>query len=175
MESYLNNRVQFVEIETFRSSITHSLPVSSIQGSCLAGTFYTIYCLEVPLLHKLFDQPALLTGLIGYQLGHDATSQNLNNHSLTLQSQTHPCPSHPQASIANFIPANIPIINDPNTPQPIPPPPPRAFGLSKSDLRDLDKGAIEARYRSLQELTLNQVFHCLYDSVFYLEKKVWCS
>ena len=38
IESYLNNRVQFVELETFRSSLVHSSPSSTIQGSKLAGT-----------------------------------------------------------------------------------------------------------------------------------------
>ena len=34
-ESYLNNRLQFVEIDTFRSSVLHSLPCSCIECSTL--------------------------------------------------------------------------------------------------------------------------------------------
>ena len=46
-ESYLSNRLQFVEIDTFRSSVLHSLPCSCIQGSRFAGTLYNLYCMEV--------------------------------------------------------------------------------------------------------------------------------
>ena len=52
-ESYLNNRLQFVEIDTFRSSVLHCLPCSSIQGSRFAGTLYNLYGLEIPLVHKV--------------------------------------------------------------------------------------------------------------------------
>ena len=41
-ESYLSNRLQFVEIDTFRSSVLHSLPCSCIQGSRFAGTLYNL-------------------------------------------------------------------------------------------------------------------------------------
>merc|ERR1712121_262852 len=62
-ESYLNNRLQFVEIDTFRSSVKHSLPCSCIQGSKLAGTFYNIYNLEVPQLQTIMEKPDLLSAM----------------------------------------------------------------------------------------------------------------
>ena len=93
IESYLNNRLQFVEIETFRSMVLHSLPSSTIQGSRLASTMYTLYNLEVPLLHRVAGDAGLLTGLVG----HHATSQN-QNIIFASSSLTHPCPAHqPQA------------------------------------------------------------------------------
>ena len=62
--SYLSNRAQFVEIETFRSIIMPCLNQSSIQGSKLAGTLYTLYTNEGPLVHRVFNCPKLLHCLL---------------------------------------------------------------------------------------------------------------
>ena len=63
-ESYLSNRLQFVEIDTFRSNILHSLACSSIQGSRFAGTLYNLYGLEIPLIHKIILEPHLLKAFL---------------------------------------------------------------------------------------------------------------
>ena len=51
--SYLTQRTQFVEVDTFRSDTLKSPQCSVIQGSKLSGTLYTLYTNEIPLLHKL--------------------------------------------------------------------------------------------------------------------------
>ena len=63
-ESFLTNRYQFVEIDTFRSSIIPSPPCSVVQGSKISGLLYTIYTNEIPLLSQLMinDQYQLITG-----------------------------------------------------------------------------------------------------------------
>ena len=63
-ESYLNNRLQFVEIDTFRSDVLHCLPCSSIQGSRFAGTLYNLYGLEIPRVHEVMQSPHLLKALL---------------------------------------------------------------------------------------------------------------
>ena len=87
MESYLNNRLQFVEVGSKRSEILHSLPCSSIQGSKMAGVNYTIYCLEIPLVHKIVDHPSHLSSLIGH---HIRLNQNLLCKSPDLTSAARP-------------------------------------------------------------------------------------
>ena len=52
---YLNNRKQFVQIDTFKSNIINSPQCSVSQGSKLSCILYTIYVNEVPLLHKLMN------------------------------------------------------------------------------------------------------------------------
>ena len=51
--SYLTQRTQFVEIDTFTSDTLKSPQCSVIQGSKLSGTLYTLYTNEIPLLYKL--------------------------------------------------------------------------------------------------------------------------
>ena len=52
-KSYLENRKQFVKLDTFQSNVTNSLSCSVVQGSKLSGLFYTIYVNELPKLHLL--------------------------------------------------------------------------------------------------------------------------
>lgn len=53
--SYLTNRTQFVEVNTFKSCTLPSPQCSVIQGGKLSGTLYTLYTNEIPLLHKLMN------------------------------------------------------------------------------------------------------------------------
>lgn len=55
MKSYLEDRHEFVELESTCSKIRKSLPCSVIQGSRMSGILYTLYTNEVPLLHKLLE------------------------------------------------------------------------------------------------------------------------
>merc|ERR1712240_982285 len=54
-KSYLSNRQQFVEIDTYRSKIRASNPCSVIQGSKLSGILYTLYTNEIPQLYTLMQ------------------------------------------------------------------------------------------------------------------------
>ena len=60
MRSYLGQRSQFVEIETFRSTLKPSLDLSTIQGSKMANIFFTIYTNKVPHIHNIFRCPRML-------------------------------------------------------------------------------------------------------------------
>ena len=62
--SYLEDRSQIVEIESFRSKIQRSPDMSCIQGSKLANTIYTIYNLEVPVLQVLLNCPHMLEEML---------------------------------------------------------------------------------------------------------------
>ena len=55
MRSYLTNRKQFVQLETFSSNVTDALPCSCVQGSKISSILYTLYTNEVPLLYKLLN------------------------------------------------------------------------------------------------------------------------
>ena len=57
LQSYLYDREQYVEIETKTSEVKESLEVSVIQGSKLSGLLYNLYSNEVPLVHKLMNDP----------------------------------------------------------------------------------------------------------------------
>ena len=63
-KSYLKNRRQLVEIDTYRSDIKQSLDCSVIQGSKLSGILYTIYTNEIPLIHTLMSDK-IFTKLTG--------------------------------------------------------------------------------------------------------------
>ena len=52
-KSYLSDRQQYVEIDTFKSILLNSPPCSCVQGGKLSGTLYNLYCNEIPLLYKL--------------------------------------------------------------------------------------------------------------------------
>ena len=54
--SFLTDRKQFVQIDTFNSDILDSPSCSVIQGSKLSGVLFTCYVNEVTLLHKLMSQ-----------------------------------------------------------------------------------------------------------------------
>ena len=51
--SFLSNRQQYFEIDTFASNILNSLDYSVVQGSKLSSLLYTIYINEIPLLNKI--------------------------------------------------------------------------------------------------------------------------
>ena len=51
--SYLQDRDQFVEVDTYRSNIVKSLDYSIIHGSKLSAILYILYCNEIPLLYKI--------------------------------------------------------------------------------------------------------------------------
>ena len=51
--SYLTQRTQYVEVNTFKSHTLAAPQCSVVQGSKLSGTLYTLYTNEIPLLHKL--------------------------------------------------------------------------------------------------------------------------
>ena len=63
-KSFLSDRDQIVEIDTFRSTILKSLANSCIQGSILANTLYTIYTNEVPILHQVMKCPLTMESLL---------------------------------------------------------------------------------------------------------------
>merc|ERR1712240_523038 len=63
-KSYLSNRQQFVEIDTYRSQTKTSNNCSVIQGSKLSGILYTIYTNEIPQLHTLM-QDSIYTEITG--------------------------------------------------------------------------------------------------------------
>ena len=60
-KSYLHNRRQFVEINTYRSEIKQSLDCSVIQGSKMSGILYTIYTNKIPLIHTLMKDEIFTT------------------------------------------------------------------------------------------------------------------
>ena len=51
--SFLTDRRQYVQIDTFTSTIENSLPCSVVQGSKLSATLYTLYTNEITLLYTL--------------------------------------------------------------------------------------------------------------------------
>ena len=53
--SFLSDRTQFVQIDTFKSDIMDCPPCSVVQGSKLSAVLYTIYTNEIPLLHTLMS------------------------------------------------------------------------------------------------------------------------
>ena len=55
IKSYLSDRKQSVQLETYNSDITSALPCSCIQGSKLSSLLYTLYTNEIPLLYKLIN------------------------------------------------------------------------------------------------------------------------
>ena len=83
-KSFLSDRDQIVEIDTFRSTTLKSLTNLCIQGSILANTLHTIYNNEVPLLHQgmkcqltkasLLTLPLFLTFLSGLILTYKSLS-----------------------------------------------------------------------------------------------------
>ena len=55
LNSYLEDRHEFVELESTCSKVTESLHFSVIQNSRMSGILYTLYTNDVPLLHKLIE------------------------------------------------------------------------------------------------------------------------
>ena len=54
--SFLSERTQYVQIDTFKSESLNCPPCSVVQGSKLSAVLYTIYTNEIPLLHNLMSQ-----------------------------------------------------------------------------------------------------------------------
>ena len=53
LRSFLEDRYQYVSIDSIQSEVTQALPCSVIQGSKLSALLYTLYINEVTILHKL--------------------------------------------------------------------------------------------------------------------------
>ena len=51
-QSYLENRMQSVTVDTFQSDTLNTGPLSVCQGSTLSGLLYLIYTLDYPLIHN---------------------------------------------------------------------------------------------------------------------------
>ena len=62
--SFLTDRSQMVEIDTFRSSTLKAPANGCIQGSILANINYTIYSNEIPLMHQVIKCPLTLDSLL---------------------------------------------------------------------------------------------------------------
>ena len=60
LNSFLEERTQYVEIDTKKSNLIKSLNNSVVQGSKLSSILYTIYTNEVPRLHTLLDNEAVM-------------------------------------------------------------------------------------------------------------------
>jgi len=52
-KSFLTDRTQYVQIDTFKSQILNCPPCSVVQGSKLSALLYTIYTNEIPILNNL--------------------------------------------------------------------------------------------------------------------------
>ena len=65
MSSYFSDRYQYVESQTFWSSLVLSPPISVVQGSKMSTLLYNIYTNEVPIMHKLMDDPIMYRELTG--------------------------------------------------------------------------------------------------------------
>ena len=82
-QSYLADRKQFVEIETFRSSPKSSLNLSCCQGTKLANIFYTLYTNETPNIQAIFRCPKAMDKFFEGYPGMDlnfSISINRNDH-----------------------------------------------------------------------------------------------
>ena len=85
-KSYLEDRRQLVEVETFRSEVKTCPDLSCIQGSKMANTFYTIYNLELTVIQQLMNCPTILnhlltpspTNLLNYTLQAKANAVTVN-------------------------------------------------------------------------------------------------
>ena len=55
LKSYLDNRKQYVEIDTFSSDIIDMPPCSVVQGGKMSGLLYTLYVNEIINVHKLIN------------------------------------------------------------------------------------------------------------------------
>ena len=63
----MENRKQFVQLETYNSDLIDALPSSCVQGSKLSSLLYTLYTNEIPLLYKLLNN----------KLNKNITGQNI--------------------------------------------------------------------------------------------------
>jgi len=77
LHSFLTDRKQFVNLDTFSSILRNSPKCSTIQGSKLSGFLFNVYSNEIPLLFKLLNTD------IYYKLGCKTTKINRTTHSTT--------------------------------------------------------------------------------------------
>ena len=119
MRSYLGQRSQFVEIETFRSTLKPSLDLSTIQGSKMANIFFTIYTNEVPHIHNIFRCPRMLERFFEVDPWVDiplvGPSDPIGTSSKSLDHMI-PRPLNLSRSdlIKTYVKPNRPVINPPN-------------------------------------------------------------
>merc|ERR1711873_25446 len=86
-KSYLNNRQQFVEIDTYRSKTKTSNNCSVIQGSKLSGILYTIYTNEIPQLYTLM-QDSIYTEITGMPI---INTKGIEHLTVNFVDDWHPC------------------------------------------------------------------------------------
>ena len=67
-QSYLSERMQYVEINTKKSKVRQMPPCSVIQGSRLSGFLYTVYTNEIPLIKELMKDEEAVRKLLGEEL-----------------------------------------------------------------------------------------------------------
>ena len=85
IKNYLSNRYQFVQVDTFSSSLIKSLDCSVIQGSKLSSLLYILYTNEIPNLHKFISDKNLQSCYNKltknkFKLLHDKITDNNFNH-----------------------------------------------------------------------------------------------
>ena len=61
--SFLSDRYQYIELETFKSELIESPNCSVIQGSKIAGILYNIYTNEIPKLQELLTNEMVMNEL----------------------------------------------------------------------------------------------------------------
>ena len=67
----MNNRRQFVELDTFQSTVTKSLNCSVMQGSKLSALLYSIYTNEIPMLCKVMTDDELYNKITGGKIRNE--------------------------------------------------------------------------------------------------------
>ena len=67
----MNNRRQFVELDTFPSTVTKSLNCSVMQGSKLSALLYSIYTNEIPMLCKIMTDDELYNKITGGKIRNE--------------------------------------------------------------------------------------------------------
>ena len=65
MQSFLESRSSYIELESFQSEPVMNQPCSVIQGSRISGLLFLIYVNEVPVLHKLMKDESISRVMIG--------------------------------------------------------------------------------------------------------------
>ena len=73
--SFLTNRKQYTEIDTFKSNILESPQCSVIQGSKLSAVPYTLYTNKINTLHDLMDKPIFTQMTVKDKLNCDTMSR----------------------------------------------------------------------------------------------------
>ena len=68
IRSYLDKRVNYVEIEGFESKKKEAKPVSVVQGSKWSSLLYSLYTKEVPRLAEVMNNEELYAKIVGKKL-----------------------------------------------------------------------------------------------------------